>query len=78
MENTIIHHELDTCGLFCPEPVMMLHSRVRGMAVGEVIRVVASDPSTCRDIPSFCRFLNYKLLENIEHDKCYYYLIRKV
>ncbi len=70
-------HELDTCGLFCPEPVMMLHNKVRDMASGEVVRVIATDPSTRRDIPKFCNFLDHELLENEERDSRFYYLIRK-
>ena len=70
-------HELDTCGLFCPEPVMMLHNKVRDMAAGDVVRVIATDPSTRRDIPKFCNFLDHELLEKKETDQQYIYLIRK-
>ena len=72
-----ISHELDTCGLFCPEPVMMLHNKVRDMAVGEVVRVIATDPSTQRDIPKFCNFLEHELLEHQEQHQQFTYLIRK-
>ena len=72
-----ISHELDTCGLFCPEPVMMLHNKVRDMSVGEVVQVRATDPSTQRDIPKFCNFLDHELLQQKEQDKEYTYLIRK-
>ena len=48
---------LDTQGLMCPEPVMMLHNAVRDMAAGELLQVLATDPSTQRDIPRFCSFL---------------------
>ncbi len=72
------NHELDTCGLFCPEPVMMLHNKVRDMKAGEVVQVRATDPSTKRDIPKFCSFLSHELLLQKEQDKEYIYLIRKV
>ncbi len=58
-----IEHTLDTTGLFCPEPVMMLHNKIRAMAIGESVRVLATDPSTRRDIPKFCNFLGHALLE---------------
>ena len=54
---------LDARGLFCPEPVMMLHKKVREINVGECIKVLATDPSTQRDIPKFCQFLGHELLE---------------
>ena len=77
-ERIEVSHELDTCGLLCPEPVMMLHNKVRDMAPGEVVKVVATDPSTQRDIPKFCNFLDHELLQSGEVDKQYVYLIRKV
>ena len=70
-------HELDTCGLLCPEPVMMLHNKVRDMAPGDIVRVVATDPSTQRDIPKFCNFLDHQLLEQREQARQYIYIIRK-
>ena len=69
--------ELDATGLFCPEPVMLLHNKIRDMEAGGVLRVVATDPSTTRDIPKFCTYLGHELLENYVQDKKYYYLIRK-
>ena len=54
--------EMDVRGLLCPEPVMMLHNKVRDMADGDVVRVCATDPSTQRDIPKFCHFLGHELI----------------
>ncbi|HBZ98415.1 MAG TPA: sulfurtransferase TusA, partial [Pseudomonas sp.] len=42
---------LDATGLNCPEPVMMLHNKVRDLAGGAMLKVIATDPSTQRDIP---------------------------
>lgn len=68
---------LDATGLFCPEPVMMLHNKVRDLAPGGLLEVIASDPSTQRDIPKFCLFLGHELVaQQIEAD-CYRYWIRK-
>ena len=69
--------ELDASGLFCPEPVMMLHSKVRELAAGDVLKVIATDPSTQRDIPKFCMFFEHQLLESSEQDGTYMYWIRK-
>ena len=71
------NHELNAVGLLCPEPVMMLHNKVRDMAVGEVLRVVATDPSTTRDIPKFCGFLGHELMGQEETDGQFIYYIKK-
>ncbi|MGH1486111.1 MAG: sulfurtransferase TusA [Cellvibrionaceae bacterium] len=68
---------LDTSGLLCPEPVMLLHKSVRNMNVGDVIEVLATDPSTTRDIPKFCHFLGHELLSQNERSGEYKYLIKK-
>ncbi|WP_201588971.1 sulfurtransferase TusA [Psychrobacter fozii] len=57
-----ISHHLDTQGLICPEPVMMLHRVIRKADSGEVIEILATDPATTRDIPNFCRHLGHELL----------------
>lgn len=68
---------VDTSGLKCPEPVMMLHNAVRAMQVGAVIKVLATDPSTTRDIPRFCEFLGHELMAREEIDGTYLYFIRR-
>lgn len=70
-------HQLDTLGLRCPEPVMMVRLNIRKIAVGETLLVIADDPSTTRDIPSFCRFMEHELVAQAVDDKPYQYLIRK-
>jgi len=70
-------HLLDTCGLFCPEPVMLLHNKIRDMRSGERVEVLATDPSTQRDIPKFCTFLGHSLVEQRTEDARFIYVIRK-
>lgn len=72
-----ITETLDVTGLLCPEPVMMLHNKIRDIETGAILKVVATDPSTQRDIPKFCGFLGHELLEQLEVDKTYCYIIKK-
>ncbi len=72
-----IQHHMDASGLFCPEPVMLLHNKVREMTTGDILEVIATDPSTERDIPKFCHFLGYELVAAKQKDDSYHYLIRK-
>ncbi|MCK0105357.1 sulfurtransferase TusA [Marinobacter sp. S0848L] len=77
MEDQNFHAELDTRGLFCPEPVMMLHTRIADVEVGQILKVIATDPSTTRDIPRFCQFLGHELLEHGEQGGEFVYLIKR-
>ena len=77
LDNLTADAELDASGLNCPEPVMMLHQYVRDMAAGELLKVIATDPSTRRDIPKFCVFLGHDLVQQAEEGGQYLYWIRK-
>ncbi|MEQ5802809.1 sulfurtransferase TusA [Halomonas sp. H10-9-1] len=70
------HAELDTTGLYCPEPIMLMHNKVRDMQAGEVLKVVASDPATTRDVPRFCQFLGHELVDQQQLGDSYLYIIR--
>ncbi len=68
---------LDACGLYCPEPVMLLHKKFREIGEGTEVVVLATDPSTTRDIPKFCLFLGHELLSSDIDGNVYRYRIRK-
>ena len=56
---------------------MLLHNKIRDIAGGELLQVVATDPSTQRDIPKFCAFLGHELVEQEEIEGQFRYLLRK-
>jgi len=70
-------HNLEAQGLRCPEPVMMVRKTVRKMEEGETLLILADDPSTTRDIPSFCRFMDHTLVAADTETLPHRFLIRK-
>lgn len=44
---------LNTTGLNCPEPIMLLHQAIRTKQDGEQICMVATDPASVRDVANF-------------------------
>lgn len=76
-QKSIPDRTLDTTGLVCPEPVMLLHKAIRDSRSGELILVIASDPSTERDIPSFCEFLGHHLVQQNAVGGRYRFYVRK-
>ena len=68
---------LDATGLVCPEPVMLLHNRIADVPVNGVLRVIATDPSTERDIARFCQFLGHRLLEQEIGESRFVYWIER-
>ncbi len=76
-QNIIADVEVDARGLRCPEPLMVVRNRLMDMSSGEVVSVVATDPSTSWDFPNFCKFLSHELLAQSEDHGEYRYWIRK-
>ena len=70
-------YEINAQGLFCPEPVMMLHSKINEIPSGDVVFISATDPSTKRDIARFCQFLGHELLLDYELDGVLSFYIKK-
>jgi len=70
-------HQLDTSGLFCPEPIMLLHTKLNEMLTGEVLLLIATDPATTRDVPKFCQFLKHSLIHQEEDQQQYRYWLKK-
>ena len=68
---------VDARGLKCPEPLMLVRNKIMDMESGQIIKVVATDPSTSWDFPNFCKFLNHEMLHSDTEDGEYQYWIRK-
>jgi len=64
-------------GLRCPEPVMMIRKTIRSMQSGEVLLILADDPATKRDVPSFCEHMDHQLIESQTGALPYKYWIQK-
>jgi len=74
---TTTDHTLDAIGLRCPEPVMMIRLKIRKIEPGETLLIQCDDPSTLRDIPSFCRFMDHELISKKTEEKPYLFVIKK-
>ena len=69
--------EVDARGLRCPEPLMVVRNKMMDMESGQVVMVVATDPSTSWDFPNFCKFLHHEFVHQETTDEEYRYWIRK-
>ena len=60
---------LDVRGLLCPLPVIRTQDKVKGLAAGAVLEIVATDPGVMQDIPAWCRVHGHELLSMTENDE---------
>ena len=77
MTEITVDKTLDTVGLRCPEPVMLVRKNIRHMNEGEVLLILADDPATTRDIPSFCQFMEHTLLQSEVDTPPFKYWVKK-
>ena len=56
---------------------MIVRNKVREMQQGEILFVVATDPSADRDFRDFCRFMGHELVDKTQSGDRLEYLIRK-
>jgi TusA-related sulfurtransferase len=68
---------LDARGLLCPLPVLRANKSLRALAVGDELKVVATDPSAPEDFKSFCEAAGHVLLESREEDGVFLIILRK-
>ena len=53
---------LDTSGLLCPIPIVKAAAAVKGLPVGAVLLVIATDPGIETDMPLWCRATRHEHL----------------
>ena len=69
--------ELDARGLLCPLPILKTRFALDAMASGEVLKVVATDAGSVRDMEAFARQTDNRLLSSTEDGGEYVFLLRK-
>ena len=69
--------ELDARVLNCPLPILRTRKTIAGLAVGEVLKVVATDPGSVKDMEAFCRQTGNELLESQQEGESFTFLVRK-
>lgn len=72
-----VDDELDATGLLCPLPVLKAAKRLRAMAPGAVLKMLADDPAAVIDVPHFCNEQRYTLLSSESVEGLQTYLIQK-
>lgn len=61
-------YQLDVKKSLCPIPVIRTQKRMKDMAVGEELEVVATDPAALEDIPAWCRLNGHEVIETRQED----------
>ena len=71
------HTEIDPRGLNCPLPILTAKKAWAEMQTGEILKVVATDPSSTRDFQAFARQTGNELLEQSQAGTEYIHFMRR-
>ncbi len=70
-------HELDTCGLNCPLPILRTKKALAGLTSGELLKVMATDPGAIRDFHAFARQTGHEMVHFHSQDGVFDFYLRK-
>jgi tRNA 2-thiouridine synthesizing protein A len=69
--------ELDARGLSCPLPILKTKKSLNDLTSGQVLKVIATDPGSVKDMQAFSKQTGNPLLESAQQDKDYVFYLRK-
>jgi len=73
----VITRTVDARGQSCPGPLVTLARALKGAASGDMFELLATDPGSKSDVPSWATLTGNELLEAGESDGEFHYTIRK-
>lgn len=74
----IIKDNLDTRGMNCPLPILKTKKMLNELSIGDVLRVITSDPLALLDFKAFCAHAAHDLVYLIENedDECEFFIVK--
>lgn len=69
--------ELDARGLNCPMPLLKAKMELSRLPSGAVLRILATDAGSQRDLNAFARLAGHRMLDQRIEDGVYQYWLRK-
>lgn len=76
--STNFDQELDCSGLACPMPILKTKKAVDGLQVGQVLKMIATDPGSLPDIQAWTAKTGQELLGHEQDGPKFTFYIKKV
>jgi tRNA 2-thiouridine synthesizing protein A len=76
-EEIKIVKELDTTGLFCPEPLFEVRNLSETLEVGQCFKVIADDPAAEEDLQRWAKRTNTEVLDFVNEDGILTFVFQK-
>jgi tRNA 2-thiouridine synthesizing protein A len=69
--------ELDARGLNCPLPILRTKKALAELAAGSVLKVIATDPGSVKDMTAFAKQTGNELISSAEAGGEYTFFMKK-
>jgi len=69
--------ELDARGLNCPLPILRTKKSLAEMQSGQVLKIMATDPGSVKDMQAFAKQTGNELLSSAEANGEYMFFMKK-
>ena len=77
MSTTTYDKELDARGMNCPLPILRTRKMLNDMQAGQLLRIVATDPGSVKDMESFARQTGNALVSSSQEGADFVFYMRK-
>jgi tRNA 2-thiouridine synthesizing protein A len=78
MTTIIIDQVLDCSGLLCPLPVVKATKAIKQMQIGQVLKMIATDPGAPPDMAAWSRQTGHEILEQSADGNKFIFFIKRV
>jgi tRNA 2-thiouridine synthesizing protein A len=76
--NTVqVDKKLDCSGMLCPMPVVLTTKAIKELEVGQVLKMIATDPGAPPDMEAWSRQTGHEMLQSIEEEGTYIFHFRR-
>ena len=69
--------ELDARGLSCPLPILKTKKSLNGLVSGQVLKILATDPGSIKDMEAFANQTGNALLSSGEENRIFVFYMKK-
>ncbi len=76
-EKNEIEKELDTTGLYCPEPLFEVRNLSETLEIGQCFKVIADDPAAEEDLKRWAKRTETELLDFRKEDDILTFIFKK-
>ncbi len=68
---------VDTSGLNCPMPVLKSKKAINSIEIGQILKIISTDPGSAKDIPAWARTTGQELLEETKEGEKFVFLVKR-